>query len=76
MTERTLASGKEVEDGKPDPSLLARLHDGYVLLKDFTSVLSMRHESRQVVLAQLREVYDGRFVKHWWSPFRCRRGER
>ena len=65
LTEHTLASGMKVKDGEPDPSLLARFHDGYLLLKDFTSVLSMRHESRQVVLAQLREVYDGRFVKHW-----------
>lgn len=32
-------------------------------MKDFTTVLSMRQDERQVILSQLREVYDGSFSK-------------
>lgn len=62
LTARTFASGlKEARD----PSLLARLKNEVLALKDFTSVLEMHREERQAVLAQLREIYDGRFDKVW-----------
>ena len=35
------------------------------MLKDFTTVLEMRREDRQTILAQLREIYDGRYDKTW-----------
>lgn len=63
LTARTFASG--LEGGKRDPSLLPRLSDHVLALKDFTSVLTMHREERQAVLAQLREIYDGRFDKAW-----------
>lgn len=35
-----------------------------LLCKDFTSVLSMNRDSRASVLAALREIYDGSWVRH------------
>jgi hypothetical protein len=64
LTDKTLASGWAGDDGD-DASLLARLEDGILIFKDFTTVLEMRRDQRAAVLAQLREVYDGRFDKTW-----------
>lgn len=63
LTARTFASGLETHG--TDPSLLARLHEEVLLLKDFTTVLEMHHDERQAILAQLREIYDGRYDKTW-----------
>ena len=63
LTARTFASGLDTHDD--DPSLLARLHNEVLLLKDFTTVLEMHRQERQAILAQLREIYDGRFDKAW-----------
>jgi hypothetical protein len=63
LTARTFASGLETHGA--DPSLLARLHEEVLLLKDFTTVLEMPHDERQAILAQLREIYDGRYDKTW-----------
>jgi len=64
LTAKTFASGLEVPGGA-DPSLLTRLTNEILVLKDFTSVLEMRREDRQTILAQLREIYDGRYDKTW-----------
>ena len=49
-----------------DPSLLDKFKSGTVLaLKDFTTVLSMHRDRRQEILSQLREIYDGSYVKSW-----------
>lgn len=63
LTARTLASGLD-NQGK-DPSLLARLSDEILVLKDLTTVLELRPDERQAIFAQLREVYDGRYDKAW-----------
>jgi hypothetical protein len=63
LTARTFASGL-VTTGD-DPSLLARLTTEILLMKDFTTVLETRWDERQMILAQLREIYDGRFDKVW-----------
>lgn len=47
------------------PSLLSCLTNEILLFKDFTTVLEKRQDKRQAVLAQLREIYDGRFRKVW-----------
>jgi hypothetical protein len=65
FTPNTLISGKKVGRGKPAPSLLPKLNDKLLVIKDFTTILSMRHESRAEILAQLRECYDGHFVKEY-----------
>lgn len=62
LTAQTLASGLRGEN----TSLLERLpSNAIVTLKDFTTVLSMHRDARQVVLAQLREVYDGAYSKEF-----------
>jgi len=63
LTARTFASG--LEAGGREPSLLPRLKDNILTLKDFTTVLTMHRDERQGVLGQLREIYDGRFDKTW-----------
>ena len=37
---------------------------GVVVVKDFTSILSMNRDGRAAVLAALREVYDGRWERN------------
>src|SRR5262249_7806362 len=63
LTEKTFASGMMIGDF--DPSLLARLKKQILLLKDFTSVLSMHRDKQGAILAQLREIYDGEYDKVW-----------
>ncbi len=59
LTPQTLISGFR---GK-NASLLPKISDKILILKDFTTVLMMQRDSRAEVFAQLREVYDGRLVK-------------
>jgi hypothetical protein len=63
LTPSTMASGILPKNGRPDPSLLPQLNDKLVVLKDFTTVLSMRSEQQAEILAQLRETYDGQYSK-------------
>lgn len=63
LTARTFASGLDSAGG--DPSLLTRLDDQILVLKDLTTVLEMARDERQSIFAQLREIYDGRFDKAW-----------
>jgi hypothetical protein len=62
LTASTLISGQKNKN-KSNPSLLFSLDGKTLILKDFTTILSMRHEQRQEVIAQLREVYDGSYSK-------------
>lgn len=66
LTPQTFASGRLVKEEAKDPSLLLRLPpECVVTMKDFTTVLSLHHDSRQEILAQLRELADGSFVKEF-----------
>ncbi len=71
FNERTFISGFY---GHAEPGLLEKLGkteqngkkfvttgDGIFVAKDFTTVLSMRRETRAVILSQLREIHDGEF---------------
>ncbi|MGH2628377.1 MAG: hypothetical protein ACRDHY_17195 [Anaerolineales bacterium] len=60
LTPQTFLSGKQ---GDSDASLLPKLSDTILILKDFTTVLTMHRDARQQVLAQLREIYDGSYIK-------------
>ena len=73
LTPSTLLSGYI---GQKLPGLLEKLgataeKDGVItttgnavlLIKDFTTVLSMRRETRSEILSQLREIHDGEFTK-------------
>jgi hypothetical protein len=63
LTARTFASGLDTHGG--DPSLLSELTDEVLALKDFTTILEMPHDERQAILAQLREIFDGRLDRRW-----------
>lgn len=71
FTERTFLSGFY---GRQTPGLLEKIGetvkdgtthtcdgDAVFVAKDFTTVLSMRRETRAVILSQLREIHDGEF---------------
>ena len=73
LSENTFLSGFY---GHKDPGLLEKLGhtkqsgDAYTtegnaifLVKDFTTVLSMRREKRAAILSQLREIHDGEFKR-------------
>ena len=51
--------GRTVQEGKT----YVTEGDAIFLLKDFTTVLSMRREKRGVILSQLREIHDGMFKR-------------
>jgi hypothetical protein len=60
LTPQTFVSGMVV---KKDPSLLMQLKNHVLIMKDFTTVLSMRADDKNSILAQLREIYDGKYSK-------------
>ena len=67
MTEASLLSGSSRRDKGKDSTggLLQKLgRFGYLLCKDFTSVLSMNRESSTTMLAALREIFDGSWTRH------------
>jgi hypothetical protein len=64
MSEAGLLSGTPAKERAVDAhgGLLRRLgEDGTLICKDFTSILQMRHEARNQVLAALRDIYDGKY---------------
>ena len=69
LTANTLVSGAKLGQGKP-ASLLHKLspdtdkeQSGVLVFKDFTSLLSEQEQAQKVIMAQLREIYDGKYVK-------------
>jgi DNA-binding transcriptional ArsR family regulator len=64
VTEPALLSGTPQKDAAKDSKggLLREIGSfGFLVLKDFTSILSMHHVARTSTIAALREIYDG----HW-----------
>lgn len=58
VTENTLLSG--AKSGDRETSLLKRLNSSFVVvMKDFTTLLSKQKDTRDRIMGQLREVYDG-----------------
>jgi hypothetical protein len=67
LTEAALLSGtpKREHDKAATGGLLRKLGErGIIVCKDFGSVLSMNRDARALVLAALREVYDGTWTRH------------
>lgn len=63
MTENTFLSSMRTSDGK-EASLLHRIGvNGMITMKDYTSILSMRSEKRELIVSQMREIYDGKLDK-------------
>lgn len=66
LTESGLLSGspKKERDRESTGGLLRQVGDfGLLILKDFTSIISMNREARAQVLAALRECYDGSWTR-------------
>lgn len=61
VTSKTFISGFRKKG--EETSLLFQITEGIITLKDFTSVLSLHKDERQEIMAQLREIYDGRLIK-------------
>jgi hypothetical protein len=61
LTVNTFASGQR-SAGK-ETSLLLKIGSGMLAFKDFTSVLSKNKDARKEILGQLREIFDGSYVK-------------
>jgi len=61
FTPSTLLSGFVGREGQKD--VLYQLNDNLLVIKDFTTILSMRTETRNAILGQLREVYDGEYER-------------
>ncbi|MCM8772759.1 MAG: hypothetical protein NC922_06880 [Candidatus Omnitrophica bacterium] len=64
LTPHTFLSG----DKNTENSLLFRLPKKAVLIfKDFTTLMELPPEKRSVILAQMREIYDGQYIKEFGS---------
>lgn len=67
LTEAGLLSGtakKEVQKNATGGLLRKIGPEGILVAKDFTTVLSMHRDERGKVLAALRELYDGKWIRH------------
>jgi hypothetical protein len=67
LSEAGLLSGSSKRERAQDShgGLLRSVGDfGFIIAKDFTTVLSMSREVRTPLLAALREIYDGRWTRH------------
>lgn len=63
LTSNTFLSGMRSGKGG-EPSLLLRIERTSVLvMKDFTTILSMNKDEQQAIMGQFREVYDGKMAK-------------
>lgn len=66
ITESALLSGTPKRDKAAGAKggLLPQIGEfGFLVLKDFTSILSMHRDARSAVLAALREIYDGSWTR-------------
>ncbi|MGH9575158.1 MAG: hypothetical protein ACRD40_16715, partial [Candidatus Acidiferrales bacterium] len=60
LSEKTLVSGyRDPKNTTKDPSLLPELNGKVLIIKDLSPLLSMRRESRNAIVSQLRDAYDG-----------------
>src|SRR3990167_52175 len=71
ITANTFISGAKLSGGKP-ASLLHNLskgsdreQSGILSFKDFTSLLSEQETNQKIIMAQLREIYDGKYNKEF-----------
>lgn len=62
ITPNTFLSGKAKGEGD-EPSLLYLMKNGIMSFKDFTTILSKKREAKGEILAQLREIFDGEYIK-------------
>lgn len=64
LSPRSLASGAITVSGR-DPSLIPKLDGKVLIVKDFTTILTMHPTARDEIFGQLRDVYDGKFAREF-----------
>ena len=58
LTVAALISGARLQDGR-DPSLIPKLNERLLVIKDFTSILGINPMERDEIFTILRDAYDG-----------------
>lgn len=61
LTSHSLVSGANV--GGTDPSLIPRLNNRVLCVKDFTTIFSMNIQAKEEIFGILRDAYDGEITK-------------
>lgn len=61
---KSLVSGQVSQIGV-EPSLLPRLHNKTLIVKDFTTILGMSSWERDEITSILRDAYDGKFERDY-----------
>lgn len=61
LTPQTFMSG--MNNSKTDASLLPLVTNKVMVFKEWTSIMSMKYEAKREIMAQLREIWDGRMNK-------------
>jgi hypothetical protein len=64
LTAPALVSGIRFAEGQ-DPSLLIKVNEKMLVIKDFTAILSMNAGARDEVFGYLRDIYDGYIEKYF-----------
>lgn len=63
LTPNTLLSGMKARKGGETSFLLRIQRTSIIVMKDFTTILSMNRDDQQSIMAQFREMYDGKMTK-------------
>lgn len=69
LTPHTLISGSAGAGGG-DPSLIPRLNEQIMTIKDFTDILDMNEQARDAIFSQLRDAYDGKCANEFGTGAR------
>ena len=69
LTPHTLISGS-AGPGGGDPSLIPRLNEQCLTVKDFTAILEMNEQARDAIFSQLRDAYDGKCANEFGTGAR------
>lgn len=60
LTPKSLKSGyRDPKHPDRDPSLLPKLHEKILVIKDLSPILSMQRDARNSIISDLRDAYDG-----------------
>ena len=75
ITRQTIVSGWQAKPGNNKTNLgllgtLKRENKNLILMKEFGTILSFDKNDRQVILGQLREIFDGHYVAEWGTGAR------
>lgn len=62
LTPHALVSGMNLAGGQ-DPSLMPKINNKTLVIKDFTAILTLHPTARDEIFGQLRDSYDGHFEK-------------